>query len=84
MVDMGKVSSNDRFIRMTLISRLIRQMYSPETGGRSFEENQAFFGDAKKWNSWSVHKVNKGEFRGMPNGEKHEDGESQPLLGNGS
>ena len=62
------------------------QMYSPETGGRSFEENQGFFEDAKEENTWRVHKVGKGEFKGMPKAEK-EDGsntESTPLLGNSS
>jgi len=58
--------------------------YSPETGGRSFEENQQFFEDAKESNTWLVTRVNKGEFRGMPKGEKGQDGESEPLLGNGS
>ena len=59
------------------------QVYSPETGGRSFEENQSFFEEAKERGSWSVLKVNKGDFRGMPKGEKN-DGETQPLLGDGS
>ena len=61
------------------------QAYSPETGGRSFEENQQFFIDAKDHNTWRVQKVNNGEFRGMPQGEKGgdgEDGERMPLLGN--
>ena len=57
--------------------------YSPETGGRAFEENQQFFEDAKEQNTWLVTRVNRGEFRGMPEREKgdDEDGESQPLLG---
>ncbi len=58
--------------------------YTPETGGRSFEENQQFFEDAKEHNTWLVTRVNKGEFRGMPKGEKGQDGENEPLLGNGS
>ncbi|KAL9124894.1 MAG: hypothetical protein Q9217_005831 [Psora testacea] len=58
-------------------------LYSPETGGRTFEQNQSFFEDADKQNTWSVLKVNDGEFRNMPKGEKEgdENGESQPLLG---
>ncbi|KAG6994127.1 general substrate transporter [Physcia stellaris] len=58
-------------------------VYSPETGGRSFEENQSFFEDAKESGTWSVRKVNKGEFRHMPRSEKSngENGESAPLLG---
>ena len=60
------------------------QVYSPETGGRSFEENQRFFDDAKEHGTWSVRKINKGEFKHMPQGEKGdgENGESAPLLGN--
>ena len=60
------------------------QAYSPETGGRSFEENQTFFEDAKDHGTWRVQKVNKGEFRGMPKKEKEDqDGEATPLLGSG-
>ncbi|KAL8822595.1 MAG: hypothetical protein Q9191_006672 [Dirinaria sp. TL-2023a] len=60
-------------------------LFCPETGGRSFEQNQQFFEDAKKTGSWSVNKVNKGEFKRMPQSEKNrgqEDGENAPLLGN--
>lgn len=58
-------------------------VYSPESGGRPFEENQRFFEDAKKEKSWNVGKINGGEFKYMPRGEKgsDEDGESAPLLG---
>ncbi|MCJ1473574.1 hypothetical protein MMC13_002225 [Lambiella insularis] len=57
--------------------------YSPETGGRTFEENQSYFEDAKEHSTWCVSKINKGEFRGMPkSGKGDEDGESVPLLGN--
>lgn len=61
------------------------QAYSPETGGRSFEDNQAFFEDAKEHSTWTVRKINNGEFTHMPN-EKAEDeeGESAPLLGSQS
>ena len=61
----------------------LAKVYSPETGGRSFEQNQSFFDDAKEQNTWSVFKINNGEFTNMPKGEK-ESGESQPLLGGGS
>ena len=61
------------------------QVYSPETGGRSFEENQSFFEDAKNEKSWSVLRVDEGKFKYMPKGEKgkgsDQNGESQPLLG---
>lgn len=59
-----------------------QQAYSPETGGRSFEDNQTFFEDAKEQNTWRVQRVNKGEFQHMPKSDKaSEDGESAPLLG---
>ncbi|KAI9880534.1 MAG: hypothetical protein M1830_002574 [Pleopsidium flavum] len=56
--------------------------YSPETGGRSFEENQQFFTDAKDDKTWLVAKVGKGEYKRMPKQEEAdgEDGESAPLL----
>lgn len=59
------------------------QIYSPETGGRTFEQNQSFFDDAKDRNSWSVLKVNDGEFKYMPKSEKsgEQNDETQPLLG---
>ena len=58
-------------------------VYCPESGGRPFEENQRFFEDAKKEKTWNVGKINEGEFKYMPRGEKgsDEDGESAPLLG---
>lgn len=47
--------------------------YLPESGIRSFEENQEFFTDAAEHGSWRVRKVRDGEFRGLPN-EKDEEG----------
>ncbi|KAL8796435.1 MAG: hypothetical protein Q9182_007381 [Xanthomendoza sp. 2 TL-2023] len=56
--------------------------YSPETGGRSFEDNQQFFTDSKEHNTWLVTRVNNGEFRHMPRGKEGNgvEGERQPLL----
>ena len=61
--------------------------YCPESGGRSFEENQDFFKDAADRGSWRVKKVKNGEYLAMPEGEKEgsgdgEDGngETAPLL----
>ncbi|KAL9587199.1 MAG: hypothetical protein Q9203_003586 [Teloschistes exilis] len=56
--------------------------YSPETGGRSFEENQTFFSDSKEQDTWLVSRVNDGEFRHLPRGKKGDgvEGERQPLL----
>lgn len=61
--------------------------YSPESGGRSFEENQEFFDSAKEDNSWKVRKVDGGKFVKMPsqddgNGEDGDDGARSPLLRN--
>jgi sugar porter (SP) family MFS transporter len=56
-------------------------LYTPESGGRSFEENQEFFDSAKEEGTWRVGKVRKGEFKYMPYPKPDgEDGESQPLL----
>lgn len=56
-------------------------LYSPETGGRSFEENQEFFQDAKDEGTWRVTKVGKGKYRKFPYPQAEgEEGESQPLL----
>jgi len=55
--------------------------YQPESGGRSFEENQEFFEKAKEEGSWRVGKICDGEFKHMPYPKPDgEDGESQPLL----
>lgn len=53
--------------------------YSPETGGRSFEENQEFFISAKDDNSWVVRKVDGGKYKRMPTKER-QGGERSPLL----
>ncbi|KAI5370336.1 putative major facilitator, sugar transporter, major facilitator superfamily [Septoria linicola] len=69
------------FAATNLIAGGWTYLYSPETGGRSFEENQEFFDDAKSEGTWRVSKVNKGEFRRLPYPKPDgEDGESQPLL----
>ncbi|KAI6852045.1 general substrate transporter [Hortaea werneckii] len=55
--------------------------YIPETGGRTFEENQEFFNAAKDEGTWVVGNVRKGEYKYMPYPKPDgEDGESQPLL----
>ncbi|KAH9905385.1 general substrate transporter [Xylariomycetidae sp. FL2044] len=64
--------------------------YSPETGRRSFEENQEFFTTAKDEGSWKVKDVDGGKFLSLPPSENHvEDGktgpgETEPLLGSRS
>ncbi|KAL8666506.1 MAG: hypothetical protein Q9168_007467 [Polycauliona sp. 1 TL-2023] len=56
--------------------------YSPETGGRSFEDNQKFFTECKEHNTWLVPRVNDGEYRHLPRGKEGDglSGERQPLL----
>ncbi|KAJ9666744.1 hypothetical protein H2201_003148 [Coniosporium apollinis] len=53
-------------------------LYQPETGGRSFEENQEFFEKAKDEGTWRVSRVAGGKFLKMPYGG--EDAERTPLL----
>lgn len=53
--------------------------YQPESGGRTFDENQEFFEEAKKAGTWRVAKVAKGEYLKFPAAEG-DDGEQQPLL----
>lgn len=53
-------------------------LYQPETGGRSFEENQEFFEKAKEVGTWRVSRVAGGKFLKMPYGG--EDAERTPLL----
>ena len=55
--------------------------YCPESGGRSFEENQEFFDKAMEEDTWVVNRVDKGRFRYLPYPKPDgEDGETQPLL----
>ncbi|KAK7910670.1 hypothetical protein PG985_013151 [Apiospora marii] len=57
--------------------------YSPESGGRSFEENQEFFNSALEEDSWVVRQVDEGKFLRMPdNGGAKGDSveEATPLL----
>ncbi|PMD44433.1 general substrate transporter [Hyaloscypha variabilis F] len=58
--------------------------YTPESGGRSFEENQEFFDSAKEDGTWSVKRVDGGKFEQMPRkydgGRDEEDSEQSPLL----
>ncbi|KAJ8129605.1 hypothetical protein O1611_g4025 [Lasiodiplodia mahajangana] len=60
--------------------------YSPETGGRSFEENQEFFISAAESDSWVVKNVDGGKFLYMPRKDgnvesgKTDQTEATPLL----
>ena len=59
-------------------------LYLPETGGRTFEENQQFFSDAKEEGTWRVSKVAGGDFAVFkyqdPEGDNVVDAERVPLL----
>jgi hypothetical protein len=74
------------FATTNAIAGLWTWSYSPETGGRSFEENQEFFVSAVEDRSWLVRKVDGGKFLHMPHkDETRESGkvvqsESTPLL----
>ena len=74
------------FAATNLFSGWWTARYLPETGGRSFEENQDFYHEAKNEGTWVVKKVDKGSYLRMPDqNQALEDGatesESQPLLG---
>jgi len=47
------------------IAGLWTYLYLPETGGRSFDENQQFFKEAGEAETWRVRKVAKGEYAKM-------------------
>lgn len=59
--------------------------YSPESGGRSFEDNQGFFESAAKEGSWVVARVEGGRFKYLEREAARRAGEEEgirkPLLG---
>jgi MFS family permease len=59
-------------------------IYLPESGGRSFEDNQQYFIDAKEAGTWKVRKIGGGEYTVFkypnPNGDDLVDSERVPLL----
>jgi sugar porter (SP) family MFS transporter len=60
------------FAATNLFSGMWTWLYLPESGGRSFEDNQAFFKTASEKSSWRVKRVDK-QFLGMP----RQDGEGE-------
>lgn len=72
------------FAASNAIAGLCTWLYLPETGGRSFEDNQQFFREAKEAGTWRVAKVGGGEFAVMkypdPESEHVVDAERVPLL----
>lgn len=72
------------FAASNAVAGLWTWFYLPETGGRSFEENQQFFSEAKEAGTWRVTKVCGGEYTVLkypdPNSENLVDAERVPLL----
>ncbi|KAF1831113.1 general substrate transporter [Decorospora gaudefroyi] len=53
------------FAGTNAVAGLWTYLYLPETGGRTFDENQEFFKEAGEQGSWRVSKVAKGEYAKM-------------------
>jgi hypothetical protein len=74
------------FAGTNAVAGLWTYFYLPETGGRSFDENQDFFKEAAEQGTWRVSKVAKGEYTKMmyPDPQDPEganvDAERVPLL----
>lgn len=72
------------FAGTNAVAGLWTWLYLPETGGRSFEENQAFFKAAEDEGSWRVSKVSNGEYGILqypdPDSGEYVDAERVPLL----
>ncbi|KAK5115394.1 hypothetical protein LTR85_009854 [Meristemomyces frigidus] len=69
------------FAATNTIAGVTTYLYVPETGGRSFEENQEFFDKARDEKTWRVGKIDEGEHKYLPYPKPGgEEGESQPLL----
>ncbi|OCL08801.1 general substrate transporter [Glonium stellatum] len=67
------------FAATNAVAGLWTYVYLPESGGRSFEENQGFFDDAKEAGTWRVKRIKGGMFTKLPyRGEPN--AETTPLL----
>ena len=71
------------FFGTNMLSGVWTWMYCPESGHRTFEENQQFFTEADEKGSWSVHRVRGGIYRRLPR-EEDKDGEDGSLDGDGN
>lgn len=60
------------FAGTNLIAGVWTWLYLPETGGRSFEDNQAFFTTAREKGAWRVRAADR-EFLQMPDAQQSED-----------
>ena len=71
------------FTLTNLFAGVWTYLYCPESGGRSFEENQEFFDKAAEAGTWRVSRVDDGRFRRMPyyRPDDGEEDEERPLLG---
>ncbi|KIV91306.1 hypothetical protein PV10_05857 [Exophiala mesophila] len=67
------------FAATNLMAGALTWAFCPETGRRSFEENQEFFKEAKdeKGGTWFVRAVKKGEFGYLPSTDGRGDGRDQ-------
>jgi len=67
------------FAGTNLFAGLWTYFYLPESGNRSFDQNQDFFEDANKAGTWRVKGVKGGAYLKLPYGED-DDAERTPLL----
>lgn len=67
------------FAGTNLVAGVLTWAFVPESGNRSFDENVAFFEDAKEAGTWRVGRVKGGKYLRMPYGGK-DDAERTPLL----
>lgn len=70
------------FFATNLFAGVWTYLYVPESGKRTFEENQEFFEVAAEKGSWNVLRVRGGEWRDLPR-EEGEEGEESGSGGNG-
>ncbi|OTA95926.1 hypothetical protein M434DRAFT_377554 [Hypoxylon sp. CO27-5] len=61
------------FAVTNVIAGALTCLFSPETGRRSFEENQTFFTSAREEGTWIVRKVAGGKFLKVPANEEESD-----------
>ncbi|KAI0886280.1 general substrate transporter [Annulohypoxylon maeteangense] len=61
------------FAITNIVAGVLTWLLSPETGGRSFEENQRFFALAKDDGSWLVRNIASGKYRAMPRKEDNDE-----------
>ncbi|PSR74232.1 general substrate transporter [Coniella lustricola] len=67
------------FAATNAVAGLWTYVYLPESGGRSFEDNQKFFEEAKEHGTWRVSRVAGGVYKRLAYGGTLE-GENEPLL----